>query len=107
MTTIALSPVRGNYLHRPTHPNASKGNGNVGEHIWVMSQVLGRALRKGETVHHRNGIRADNRPENLELRTHIHPAGQSIEDMLNFCEWYVSEYGHLKGISTQQEEAAS
>lgn len=39
----------------------------IGEHRVVMEQTLGRSLRKGESVHHINGIRNDNRPENLEL----------------------------------------
>jgi len=38
-------------------------------HRWVMEKELGRRLEKGEIVHHMDGNRRDNRPENLQVLT--------------------------------------
>lgn len=54
------------YLYRPDHPHARK-NGYVAEHRLVMEEMIGRHLTRREVVHHKDGNRTNNLPENLQL----------------------------------------
>ena len=76
------------------HPNARK-NGYIFEHVLVMSELLGRPLQPPEQVHHRNGVRNDNRPENLELWTGHQPKGQRVADLVSWAREILARYGEL------------
>lgn len=73
------------------HPNAQK-HGWILEHVYVMSEYLKRPLYKHERVHHKNGIRHDNRIENLELWSIGQPPGQKVEDKIKWCKEFLSQY---------------
>lgn len=73
------------------HPRAGS-NGYVFEHVLVMEDLLGRYLVTGETVHHLNGVRDDNRPANLELWTRPQPTGIRARDAVAWAREVLARY---------------
>jgi hypothetical protein len=74
------------------HSRANPHTGRVREHIVIMERKLGRSLLPLEEVHHKNGIRHDNRPSNLELWSRSHPAGSRVTDLIRWAKQLLKIY---------------
>lgn len=68
-------------------------DGFVYEHILVMEKIVGRLILPKETIHHKNGVKDDNRPKNLELWSSRHPKGQRVADKIRFAHEIIELYG--------------
>jgi len=81
------------YVKTQNHPRTkSQSNDYVFEHILVMEEYLGRYLEPGENIHHKNGVRDDNRITNLELWVKSQPPGIRASDAVEWAKEILTKY---------------
>ncbi len=82
----------GGYVLIRVYPEEGEGGFYRFEHQVIMEKILGRPIVHPETVHHKNGIKTDNRPENLELWSKQHRHGQRVDDLVAYSIEIVKKY---------------
>lgn len=88
---IESTDAGGYIIANACHPQNTTGKAML-KHRMIMMNHLGRELLPNETVHHKNGDRADNRLSNLELWSSWQPAGQRVEDKIAWAKDLLEMY---------------
>jgi hypothetical protein len=83
---------KGGYVNKKGYRWLGIGRTRILEHRYVMEQHIGRKLLPSENVHHKNGIKTDNRIENLELWVVFQPSGQRIDDAVIWAKEILKRY---------------
>lgn len=94
----------GGYINTNGYRVVSRNGRKILEHRWVMEQQLGRKLEPHENIHHINGIKDDNRLDNLELWVKAQPSGQRPADL---AAWVVEHYPELVRAALGQHDQLS
>lgn len=91
-------------IYAPEHPKAH--NGTVFEHRLVMEEKLGRLLEPGEVVHHIDGDKSNNHPDNLELKTHGDHIREHFQASHEVKGWRKRADEHEERILVLEKEVA-